>query len=310
MTIITEEMRYRKRLCKFALKYGVTKAARRYKSNRMFVYRQLKRFDGTLKSLALKSRRPHFHPNQHTKEELDLIKKTHGRYKRDGLAEVYVQLEKRGYKRSYGSMCRQIRKLKPKIVKKCYRTSYRKHKEVRGKSPGDKVQIDIKYVPQRCILFNSHGKRYYQITALDEYSRKRVLKIVDEKTVTHTKRFLETLVDKMGFDITTVQTDNGREFVNDEEITERISAFEKELIKQGIKYKRTAPYSPWQNGKVERSHKLDNERFYEEAEFKSEKDMEKKIKRYNSRYNNVHRKVLNFKNPNQIVNEYKRTQIN
>ena len=45
-----------------------------------------------------------------------------------------------------------------------------------GKYPGDKVQIDIKYVPAECIRFPSYGNRYYQITGIDEYSRKRVLK--------------------------------------------------------------------------------------------------------------------------------------
>ena len=304
MAIITEEMRFRKRLCEYALKHGVTKAARRYHTNRMFVYRQLKKFDGTVRSLALKSRRPHSHPNQHTSEEIQLIKKTYSHYGRNGLAEVYVQLRKRGYTRSYGAMCKQTRKLKPVKSKKRYKTNYRKHVEVRGEHPGDKVQIDIKYVPQRCILFDSHGKRYYQITAIDEYSRKRVLSVVDEKTVTHTKKFLETLELEMGFEITTIQTDNGYEFVNDENTTDKFTAFEKELIRQEIEYKRTAPYSPWQNGKVERSHKIDNDQFYDRAEFKSEKDMKKKLKRYNSRYNNIHRKVLEFKNPNQMVKEY------
>ena len=108
----------------------------------------------------------------------------------------------------------------------------------------------------------------------------------------------------MRFKITTVQTDNGSEFVNDDNVTDKLSAFEKELKRQNIKYKRTAPYSPWQNGKVERSHKLDNERLYDNAEFTSEADMIKKLKRYNTRYNNIHRKVLNFKNPNQMVKEY------
>lgn len=51
----------------------------------------------------------------------------------------------------------------------------------------------------------------------------------------------------MGFKITTVQTDNGSEFVNDDNVTDKLSAFEKELKRQNIKYKRTAPYSPWQN---------------------------------------------------------------
>ena len=94
MKIITEEMRFRKRLCEFALKYGVTKAAKRYHTNRHFVYRQLEKYDGTLRSLALQSRKPHSHPNAHTKEELTLIKQIYSRYGCDGLAEVYVQLRK------------------------------------------------------------------------------------------------------------------------------------------------------------------------------------------------------------------------
>jgi hypothetical protein len=51
---------------------------------------------------------------------------------------------------------------------------------------GGKGQIDIKYVPQHCIGWESKGIKYYQITAIDEFSRKGVCKIVDEKSVTHT----------------------------------------------------------------------------------------------------------------------------
>ena len=75
MSIITEEMRYRQKLCEYAKKYGVTKAARRYHTNRQFVYRQLKKYDGTVRSLALRSRRPKNSPKAHTEEELTLIKK-------------------------------------------------------------------------------------------------------------------------------------------------------------------------------------------------------------------------------------------
>ena len=135
-------MRFRKRLCEFALKYGVTKAAKRYHTNRQFVYRQLEKYDGTLRSLALQSRKPHSHPNAHTKEELTLIKQIYSRYGCDGLAEVYVQLRKRGYKRSYGSMLKQIKKIPKEKVK--IRKGYTRHKEIRGQYPGDKGPVDIK----------------------------------------------------------------------------------------------------------------------------------------------------------------------
>ena len=58
-----------------AIKYGVTKAARRYHTNRQFVYRQLKKYDGSVRSLAMRSRKPHRSPNAHTEEELSLIKR-------------------------------------------------------------------------------------------------------------------------------------------------------------------------------------------------------------------------------------------
>lgn len=309
MTIITEDMRFRKRLCDFAQKHGVINAARRYKTNRMFVYRQLARFDGSLESLRLKSTKPNSHPNQHTSTEKNLIKKTSISYKSDGLAEVYVQLRKRGYLRSYGSMCVQIRKMKIVTNKTKIITRNRKHKEVRGAFPGDKVQVDIKYVPQECIAFNSYGKRYYQITAIDEFTRKRVLYIVDEKNVTHTSNFVLTLERKMGFKIVTVQTDNGAEFINTSAISKKLSQFELTLEKLGIKHVRTQPYSPWQNGKVERSHRLDNDRLYSSAIFKSVKHIKKRVSRYNSRYNNIHTKVLGFMSPNEMVLKYKHVCI-
>ena len=71
MKSITEEMKYRQRLCEYALKYGVTKAARRYHTYRQFVYRQLEKYDGTVRSLALKSRRSHTSLTSHTDDELN-----------------------------------------------------------------------------------------------------------------------------------------------------------------------------------------------------------------------------------------------
>ena len=303
MKIITEEMRFRKRLCEFALKYGVTKAARRFHTNRKFVYRQLEKYDGTVRSLALKSRRPHSHPNSHTKEELKLIKEVYSRYKCDGLAEVYVQLVKRGYTRSYGSMVKQIRKFPREELK--LRHGYTKHEEIRGEYPGDKVQVDIKYVPKECLLFDTIDKKYYQITAIDEFSRKRILEIVDEKSVTNTSKFIRKLEARMELKINTIQTDNGPEFVNNQIDTNQPTLFELTLAELGMNHRRTRAYSPWQNGKVERSHKIDGERFYSRNEFTSVEDLKKKLKRYNSRYNNIAKKVLGFKSPNQIVEEYK-----
>ena len=90
MKIITEEMNFRKKMCDYAKKHGVTRAARNYHTNRRFVYRQLDKYDGTARSLALKSRRPHNHPNSHTEEERKLLKHIKHYYEFDGLAEMYI----------------------------------------------------------------------------------------------------------------------------------------------------------------------------------------------------------------------------
>jgi|GEM_PF-888419 len=107
MKIITEEMKYRQKLCEYALKNGVTKAARKYHTYRQFVYRQLEKYDGTVRSLALKSRRPKNSPSAHTQTELDLIKRMLKRNGNYGLAEVYIKGQRQGYSRSFESMCRQ-----------------------------------------------------------------------------------------------------------------------------------------------------------------------------------------------------------
>ena len=157
-------------------------------------------------------------------------------------------------------------------------------------------------MPLECIGFKSNYQRYYQITAIDLYSRKRVLKIVNENSTYETSNMLKTLEEEFGFKIKTVQTDNGSEFCNDRGRKE--SLFEKSLRQLGIKYIRTRPYSPWQNGVVERSHKIDNELFYSRRRFKSEKEMYKSFQRYSVRTNNIARRVLGFKTPNEMVEDY------
>ena len=300
--IITEEMRFRQRLCEYALKHGATRAARRYHTNRQFVYRQLKKYDGDVRSLALRSRRPHKSPNAHTEAEISLIRRMLRRNGRYGLAEVYVRCKAKGYGRSFRSMCRQIQK-RGYRVPPVRRKSYTRYDRMDGQFPGDKVQVDIKYVPEESILFPTYGERYYQITAIDEYSRKRVLKLVKEKSTYETRRFIKDLSQAMGFRIKTIQVDNGTEFINDHERTDRLSAFEKAVAAQGMTLRRTRPYSPWQNGKVERSHREDGKILYSRRYY-SEKMLREAMEKHVKRYNSTAKTVLGFRSPNQVVSEY------
>jgi hypothetical protein len=304
-TIITEEMRFRQRAVEYAIKHNNNaKAARRYHTSRQQVQRWRKKYDGTVQSLANKSRRPHYHPNQHTQEEIDLIRHKHRYHHHEGYAQVYRKLKDAGYVRTYDSMCRQIRKMKLNVTmkQKSYpKSNYRKNVAT---YPGERVQIDVKYVPNECIGFASSHSRYYQITSIDEYSRKRYMELVNENSTYTTSNFLKRLEEKLGFKVELAQTDNGLEFVNDPDRTSKKSMFEKQLESMHIKHHRTRPYSPWQNGIVERSHRIDNELFYNRRRFSSYEQMEKAFKRYSKRYNNIARKILGFKTPNEMVEEY------
>ena len=302
-TSITEEMKFRQTDVEYAIKYdNNARAARRYETSRQQVQRWRKKYNGTVQSLANQSRHPHKHPKQHTEKEIKLIQNKYQRHKHEGLGEVYRKSIDAGYKRSYESMCRQIKKFKNYEKPKKISYPKSKYEPLKESYPGEHVQIDVKYVPVECIGFQSNYDRYYQITAIDLYSRKRILKLVNEHSSYETSKMLKTLEKDFGFKIKTIQTDNGREFCNDRE--QKKSLFEKVRKKLGIEYIRTRPYSPWQNGVVERSHKIDNELFYSRRRFKSEEEMYKSFKRYSTRTNHIARRVLKFRTPNEMVENY------
>ena len=306
MSSISEIYRVRQRAIEYAIKHNNnSKAAVKYKTSRQQIKRWRDRYDGTVQSLLPKSRRPKSHPNQHMQEEIELVMRKYRKFGYEGLAEVYVKARKEGYSRTYDSMCKIIRKMKGNAKEKPKKLHKRKKKVEQAKYPGERVQIDIKYVPEECIQFGTRDQKYYQITALDEYTRKRVLRIADEKSTYQTAKFLENLEKELGFDIKKVQTDNGREFTNSE--SDKKTLFELKLEEKGIEYGTTRPYSPWENGKVERSHRLDS-KYYGDKKFKSKEELLRSIKKYNTRYNNISRKVLGFKSPNEVLKEYKENQ--
>ena len=97
MDSITQDMKYRYSLMKYAEKYGVSRASRKYDKSRSYIYVWRKRFDGTIESLACRSRRPHSHPKQHTEEEIKLIGKMRRRNPKLGIIELWARLRSRGY---------------------------------------------------------------------------------------------------------------------------------------------------------------------------------------------------------------------
>lgn len=144
------------------------------------------------------------------------------------------------------------------------------------KIAGEKVQIDVKYVPGACLVKGL--PRLYQFTAVDECTRLRHQMIFDELSSENAARFLHDTRKKFPFEIKCVQTDNGIEFTN--ALSNKMSAFERYVLRKNIKHKRIRPATPRHNGKVERVHRMDNERFYANRSFYSVEDAAVQLQRY------------------------------
>jgi transposase len=111
MNSVTQDMKFRQSLMIYAQKYGVSRASRKYNKSRSFIYFWMARYDGTLESLARRSRRPHSHPNQHTPAELKLIRDMRRRNPDLGMIELWSRLKQRGYTRCPESLFRVMRRM-------------------------------------------------------------------------------------------------------------------------------------------------------------------------------------------------------
>ena len=92
---ITQDMAYRQSLMKYAEKYGVSRASRKYNRSRSYICFWKARWNGTEASLACQSRRPHSHPSQHTEAELKLIRDLRRRNPNLGMVELWHRLRQR-----------------------------------------------------------------------------------------------------------------------------------------------------------------------------------------------------------------------
>lgn len=302
---ITQDMRFRLSLIQYAEKFGVTKAAIKYKTNRQYIYRWKNRYDGSIESLGNKSTKPHHHPNQHTPQESKLISDMRRRNPDSGLIVFWLKLKKRGYSRSVSGLYRFLRKQNmlpvkppnPKYVPKPYEQML---------YPGQRIQIDVKFVPSVCLVNEAKGLKFYQYTAIDEYSRWRFVEAFEEHNTFSSSLFLEHLIKAFPMPIQCVQTDNGNEFTN-RFTTQRDkpTLFQVYLEQHGIEHKMIRPFTPRHNGKVERSHRKDNERFYATHRFYSFQDFARQLKTYNCKdYNNFPMRPLGWKSPRQVLNDF------
>lgn len=296
---ITQDMAYRQSLMKFAEKYGVSRASRKYNKSRSYIYFWKSRWDGTIESLACQSRRPHSHPNQHTEAELKLIQNMRRRNPDLGMVELWHRLKGRGYTRRPESLFRVMRKMglfPPQKPKNTYKPKLYEQMTYAGQ----RVQIDVKVVPRHCIA--DPELRLYQYTAIDEFTRLRFLAAYPEQSTFSSADFLQKLVKwyaRKGIHVACIQTDNGFEFTNRFSNSKRDipTLFEKTAQQLAIRHKLIRPYTPRHNGKVERSHREDQKRFYSCHSFFSLSDFESQLAIHNRRSNNFPMRPLGWLSP-------------
>ena len=108
--------------------------------------------------------------------------------------------------------------------------------------------------------------------------------------------FLKRAIVYFGYKPQILQTDNGYEFTHTSN-TKRIHHLDILCNKLDINHKLIKPRTPRHNGKVERSHRNDQQRFYSYLKFYSYDDLLLQMKAYLKRSNNIPMQSLNWLSP-------------
>lgn len=254
-----------------------------------------------LDGLENKSTKPKSQPNEtpiRIKEEVRALRKKTGLCAQ----KLHYKLKKRGI----NLHPRTIHKIiKNEGLTRKYRTRKFQCKYIKPKlRPGELIEIDVKYVPQKL-----NSRRYYQFTAIDIATRWRYLAIYQLQTNRSSIDFLHEVLEQFTYPIKAIKTDNGSIFTNRytgymksrDILNPRLHPFDIECEKLGITHYLIDPGKPAQQGTVERSHRTDQEHFYDKNTFKSVTDLKRKIRIWNSYYNNLEHIALDGLTPNELL---------
>lgn len=278
---------------------SISFVCRRYKISKASLMRWNNLFDGTKESLIDKSHRPKSpHPNAHTELEIKWIKDYIRRSPNISMIELYGKLRiDKGYSRHACSLFRILRsmgyyKQRQHQYKKYIPKPYNTPKQL-----GIKWQLDVKFVPKNCYVGQMPDK-FYQYTVIDEASRERFIYPYREQSSFSTIDFIKRAIVYFGYTPQIIQTDNGQEFTHLSK-TNLVHPFDTFCSQLNIKHQLIRPRTPRHNGKVERSHRNDSERFYRFLHFYSYDDLKHQMKHYLKRSNNIPMQTLNWLSPIQ-----------
>jgi len=263
--------------------------------------------EGGEEALEPKSTRPKSHPSE---TSIRVKERVIEERKKTGLCaqKLHWRLKKEGLSvptRTIGKIINE------EGLTRKYRVKRIKYKYIKAKrKPGELVEIDVKYVPGRI-----ENRRYYQYTAIDTAGRWRHLEIFDEQSSYHSIEFLKIVMERFPHTIQAIKTDNHSTFTNLYTSTNKRSDMTVKTLHpldvfcrdNNITHYLIDRGKPAQNGTVERSHREDQEKFYDQNKFKNLNDLREKLKVWNNYYNNLEHCGLNGQTPNEFLENY---QIN
>lgn len=273
-----------------AARLGINQACLKLGIYKSHFYYWKKRFDRFgIEGLFPRSRRPKRSPRLSCRKlvnrVLELRKETHR-----GADTLALLLNKRfGLSVSRSTVHKILRR--EGQVRKQERIPKKKHPlRYQASKPGDRIQIDVKYVPYR-IREGTFG-RAYQYTAIDDCTRARFAKIYDGHGIYQLENFLNEMIDFFPFKVRLIQTDNHVIFTY--KYTAHKMAFRKKtkehfletFCKQhNIRHHLIEPGEPALNGKVERSHRTDQQSFYNHYHFQHLAPLQKHFSQWIDYYN-------------------------
>ncbi len=234
----------------------VVQVAQQFGVSRKTVYKWLRRYKaGGLKNLLDRSRRPHGHPKSLEPSLGHLIGTMRQETHYGPIRLQWLLWERHRLHLSRWAIYQALRR--QGLITRGHKRHKKDYRLYNLPKPGQEVQIDTKHLSPRHPL----QTRYFQYTAIDDCTRLRVLRIYDELTLNHSLEFLQEVLAQMPFKIKAIRTDGGSEFTYTRP-TPKIHPLTAACQKLGIDHRINRPGYPQANGKVERSHRTDNEEFY------------------------------------------------
>ncbi len=260
-------------------KYGISRSVFYYWKNRLDLASSNGRHQTSKANRLISySRRPKINPREYPEETIKLILKIRKRTKR-GAEHIWFELKDRYAIHVSVTGIYKVLKRNGCIKKRKGRKKANKTYEAPKYLPGEKVQMDVKYVKLEDQTAKMNDKKYrwvYQFTAIDVATGIKFKMIYENRSQESSLDFLSKVRLFYPFPLKVIQTDNGTEFtfrLHPEIHKEHPFTLQCKLY--GYGHKLIPPAYPRANSHVERTHRIDEEEVYRGRRFTSLEQLHK-----------------------------------